>query len=204
MLEKLRAERDAVLTGKAEKTAICRYQKISTYLFLPMGIALFLKGAPLLAAMFVFEALGQIIMARDNERTLKEGDEFYRYLPPTFLGRFSSAAFAGVALCRYILAATLSGNSLFIFAGVFLSVVFILITFTRRPDEIGGPLMFVAAAVAATVAWMHGAWSHAVFHTLYGLLLITGISLYRASRAEIMNIFFWIGLFIVFLASPHT
>ncbi len=186
------------LTGAVEKNLICRIQILSTIVFLPMGMVFLYFREYALAVMFSSEALGQLFMAGDNVRTLKEGDDRYRYLPATTSGKISTIIFSVTVFSRFILA------EFFVTGMVMMSLMILGGFFWKRPEESGGPILAISAFFLSTVAFMNGGVALGIFQLLYAMLLVMGVAFFRASRGEVINIVLWAVYFFTFFASPQT
>ncbi len=198
MMNEFRKKIRARLTGESEKKQIAHVQMISSYLFLPMGLVFFyLRNFPL-GMMFCSEALGQFFMARDNQRTLAQGDPMFRYLPASTLGRISSICFAVTAFSRFFMTGYLLTG--IVFAGMMILAAFLY----RRPEESGAMILTISALVLGIWSLNESAFILSAFQLLYAILLVTGLAFFRASRAEVINIVLWTGFFLSFLASPQT
>lgn len=197
-MKALRDKVGARLTGAQEKALICKVQMISSWLFFPAGVFLFFTNHPIMGVMFLTEAIGQFLMAKDNQNTLATGDVRFRYLSPNTFGRAAAVVFAFTAFSRFWAAGFPVTGSVFCFAMIAGSL------FSSRPEEIGGVILTISAFFLAVTSYQEQDILNASVQFLYGTLLVTGVLLMKASRAEVINIVLWLVLFAGLLASPQT
>lgn len=199
--QRLLADVDRRFVGEFDKKQTYIIQYLSALIF--ATCAMYLNGIsyPLqqaLLLLFATEASGQVFLAFDNQRSLKQRNFKILYFGKNILGLLAAISFSITALMRFFMASLYVDFSVWwiLGTGIVLSSLFLLTYFfLSRRDEAAFAFVSFSAFVLAFFSLFLGTtvldrvigWSQLA----YALILVTGVFFMKPKTAEILNILLW-------------
>jgi hypothetical protein len=194
MLEKIKQDMMARLSGAEVKRAIIKVQFLSAVLFILVSTTLVDKSFPL-AFLFLTEGVGQFLISYDNKLQTKD---YYRYFTGSGFSYAGYFAFSLTMFTRFYIFFQL-WPELFIIPILFSILVLVSlwpsIFSSSKRDEIAMVLIVLSSFMLAIGTFMAGDTVQSGFQLAYGTLLILGVVFMDARTAELLNIAIWCGFF---------
>ncbi|MDD4973281.1 MAG: hypothetical protein PHY93_02975 [Bacteriovorax sp.] len=209
IFNKMLLDLDRRCSGAWQKKRTFFIQFLSALIFIVMGLIIgFAKKNLFFAILFLSEGMGQFFLAKENQKSLREGDIVITYFKKNSLGFFAALSFSFTMVCRYCLAANylLSFNTtLMIVGGILSTLIYLsLYLFSSLKKDTLAILSAIVIMISSILLGLfsllkaEGLFDYqlAINQFSYASLLLLGALFLRPWVAEALNIIIWALLFL--------